>query len=67
MAKRASSFCLVLYVVVLLLGLVSAVTDDRQDKQVYVVYMGSLPSRPDYTPMSNHLSILQEVTGERCD
>ncbi|CDY32681.1 BnaA02g07430D [Brassica napus] len=64
MAKRASSFCLVLYVVVLLLGLVSAVTDDRQDKQVYVVYMGSLPSRPDYTPMSNHLSILQEVTGE---
>ena len=35
MAKRASSFCLVLYVAVLLLGLVSAVTDDRQDKQVY--------------------------------
>ncbi|XP_013620395.1 PREDICTED: cucumisin-like [Brassica oleracea var. oleracea] len=33
--------------------------------KVYVVYMGSLPSRPDYTPMSNHLSILQEVTGER--
>nr|VDD20830.1 unnamed protein product [Brassica oleracea] len=61
---RASSFCLVPCVVVFLLGLVSAVTDDRQDKQAYVVYMGSLPSRPDYTPMSNHLSILQEVTGE---
>ncbi|EFH40852.1 subtilase family protein [Arabidopsis lyrata subsp. lyrata] len=33
--------------------------------KVYVVYMGSLPSQPDYTPMSNHINILQEVTGER--
>ncbi|KAL0646974.1 hypothetical protein Bca4012_045265 [Brassica carinata] len=41
---------------------VSAVTDE--DKQVYVVYMGSLPSRLEYTPMSHHMSILQEVTGE---
>ncbi|KAF8049041.1 hypothetical protein N665_2318s0007 [Sinapis alba] len=64
MVKRASSFCLLSCVVVLLLSLVSAVTDNRQDKQVYVVYMGSLPSRADYTPMSNHISILQEVTGE---
>ncbi|WZZ31522.1 hypothetical protein YC2023_014923 [Brassica napus] len=64
MAKRASSFCLLSCIVVFLLGLVSAATDNRQDKQVYVVYMGSLPSRPDYTPMSNHISILQEVTGE---
>ncbi|CAA7032281.1 unnamed protein product [Microthlaspi erraticum] len=64
MAKRAASFCLLSCVVILLLSSVSAVTDDPQDKQVYVVYMGSLPSRPDYTPMSNHISILQEVTGE---
>ncbi|KAG2310895.1 hypothetical protein Bca52824_022452 [Brassica carinata] len=64
MAKRASSFCLLSCVVVLLLSLVSAVPDNRQDKQVYVVYMGSLPSRSDYTPMSNHINILQEVTGE---
>ena len=35
--------------------------------KVYIVYMGSLPSRADYTPMSDHMSILQEVTGERCD
>ncbi|VVB16570.1 unnamed protein product [Arabis nemorensis] len=26
--------------------------------------MGSLPSQVDYTPMSHHMSILQEVTGE---
>ncbi|ESQ42488.1 hypothetical protein EUTSA_v10015939mg [Eutrema salsugineum] len=32
--------------------------------KVYVVYMGALPSRLDNTPMSNHISILQEVTGE---
>ncbi|KAF8049040.1 hypothetical protein N665_2318s0006 [Sinapis alba] len=63
MVKRASS-CLLSCVVVVLLSLVSAVPDNRQDKQVYVVYMGSLPSRSDYTPMSNHISILQEVTGE---
>ncbi|CAG7879845.1 unnamed protein product [Brassica rapa] len=43
----------------------TAVTDDPQDGQkVYIVYMGSLPSRADYTPMSHHMSILQEVTKE---
>ncbi|CAN7006018.1 unnamed protein product [Brassica rapa subsp. trilocularis] len=43
----------------------TAVTDDPQDGQkVYIVYMGSLPSRADYTKMSHHMSILQEVTGE---
>ncbi|CAN8253243.1 unnamed protein product [Cochlearia groenlandica] len=52
-------------VLILFLSLVLAITDDPQDKQlVYIVYMGSLPSRPDYKPMSNHLSILQQVTGE---
>ncbi|KAJ4911077.1 Subtilase family protein [Raphanus sativus] len=64
MVKRASSFCLLSCVVVLLFSLVSAVPDNRQDNQVYIVYMGSLPSRPDYSPMSNHISILQELTGE---
>ncbi|ESQ42861.1 hypothetical protein EUTSA_v10012872mg [Eutrema salsugineum] len=64
MANRAASFSLLSCVLILLLSSVSAVTDDSQDKQVYVVYMGSLPSRADYTPMSNHISILQEVTGE---
>ncbi|CAH2069487.1 unnamed protein product [Thlaspi arvense] len=64
MAKRAVSFCLLSCVVVLCLSSVSAVTEDSQHKQVYVVYMGSLPSQLDYTPMSHHMSILQEVTGE---
>ncbi|CAN7038425.1 unnamed protein product [Brassica rapa subsp. trilocularis] len=43
---------------------VLAVTDDPQDKQVYIVYMGSLPSVLEYSPMSHHMSILQEITGE---
>ncbi|CAH2069490.1 unnamed protein product, partial [Thlaspi arvense] len=60
----ATKFCLLSCVLVLFLSSVSAVIYDRQDKQVYIVYMGSIPSRPDYTPMSNHVSILQEVTGE---
>ncbi|CAA7038649.1 unnamed protein product [Microthlaspi erraticum] len=49
---------------VLFLSSVSGITDDLQDKQVYIVYMGSLPSRAEYKPMSNHISILQEITGE---
>ncbi|CAH2069478.1 unnamed protein product [Thlaspi arvense] len=65
MTKREASFCLLSFVVVFLfLSSVSGVTDDHQNKQVYIVYMGSLPSRPEYTPMSHHTSILQEVTGE---
>ncbi|KAG7534715.1 Peptidase S8/S53 domain [Arabidopsis thaliana x Arabidopsis arenosa] len=60
MAKGADFFCLF----VLFLSSVSAIIDDPQTKQVYVVYMGSLPSQLEYTPMSHHMSILQEVTGE---
>uniref|UniRef100_M4DV05 Uncharacterized protein n=1 Tax=Brassica campestris TaxID=3711 RepID=M4DV05_BRACM len=60
----ANSFCLLLCVLVLFLSLVSAVADDPQDKQVYIVYMGSLPSGLEYSPMSHHMSILQEITGE---
>ncbi|KAG7613501.1 Peptidase S8/S53 domain [Arabidopsis suecica] len=64
MVKRAS-FCLLSCLIILFLSSVSAIIDDPQDKQVYVVYMGSLPSsRLEYTPMSHHMSILQEVTGE---
>ncbi|KAL0673238.1 hypothetical protein Bca4012_001219 [Brassica carinata] len=62
---RAASSCLLSCLVVLFLSSVSADTDDPQDRQkVYIVYMGSLPSRADYTPMSDHMSILQEVTEE---
>ncbi|EFH40851.1 subtilase family protein [Arabidopsis lyrata subsp. lyrata] len=60
MAKGADFFCLL----VLFLSSVSAIIDDPQTKQVYVVYMGSLPSQLEYAPMSHHMSILQEVTGE---
>ncbi|CAF1914326.1 unnamed protein product [Brassica napus] len=60
----ANSFCLLSCVLVLFLSSVSAVTDDPQDKQVHIVYMGSLPSGKEYTPMSHHMSILQEITGE---
>ncbi|KAF2561983.1 hypothetical protein F2Q70_00016436 [Brassica cretica] len=63
----ANSFCLLSCVLVLFLSSVSAVADDPQDKhEVYIVYMGSLPSGLEYSPMSHHMSILQEITGERC-
>ncbi|ESQ42445.1 hypothetical protein EUTSA_v10012780mg [Eutrema salsugineum] len=64
MKLRAASSCILSCLLVLFLSSVSAVSDDSQDRQVYVVYMGSLPSRADYTPMSDHMSILQEITGE---
>ncbi|KAL1206712.1 Subtilisin-like protease SBT4.13 [Cardamine amara subsp. amara] len=60
MGRRATSFGLLSCVLVSFLSSVSAVTDE----QVYVVYMGSLPSRGEYTPMLHHMSILQEVIGE---
>ncbi|KAL1194362.1 Subtilisin-like protease SBT4.8 [Cardamine amara subsp. amara] len=62
MAKLAASYDLFSCLLVLFLSIVSAVTDDPRDKQVYVVYMGSLPSQLEYTPMSHHMSILQEAT-----
>ncbi|AED97145.1 unnamed protein product [Arabidopsis thaliana] len=61
MATLAASSSLLSCLLVLFLSSVSAVTDD---KQVYIVYMGSLSSRADYTPTSDHMNILQEVTGE---
>ena len=35
--------------------------------KAYVVYMGALPSSEVYTPMSDHMNILQGITGERCE
>ncbi|KAH0902811.1 hypothetical protein HID58_042314, partial [Brassica napus] len=34
---------------------------ERQAIAVYIVYMGALPSKASYTPMSHHHNILQEV------
>ncbi|KAK1567438.1 hypothetical protein Q3G72_012279 [Acer saccharum] len=38
---------------------------DGDNKQVYIVYMGSLPARIEYSPQSHHISILQEVVNGR--
>ncbi|KAL1213989.1 Subtilisin-like protease SBT4.13 [Cardamine amara subsp. amara] len=62
MAKLAAYSFLLSCLLVVFLCSISAVTDE--DKKEYIVYMGSLSSRADYTPMSHHMSILQEVTGE---
>ncbi|KAL1208468.1 Subtilisin-like protease SBT4.13 [Cardamine amara subsp. amara] len=62
MAKLTAFSLLLSCLLVLFLSSTSAVTDE--DKKEYIVYMGSLSSRADYTPMSHHMSILQEVTGE---
>uniref|UniRef100_M4DNV0 Subtilisin-like protease n=1 Tax=Brassica campestris TaxID=3711 RepID=M4DNV0_BRACM len=63
MAKPAGSYCLLSCLFVLFVSCTSAAKND-QDKQVYIVYMGALPARVDYMPMSHHTSILQEATGE---
>ncbi|KAF8053905.1 hypothetical protein N665_1363s0007 [Sinapis alba] len=64
MAKLLAFFCLFSYITVLFLCSISAAIDDNQDQQVYVVYMGALPSSEVYTPMSDHMNILQGITGE---
>ncbi|CAN8238175.1 unnamed protein product [Cochlearia groenlandica] len=61
MAKRVAFSSLL---VMLFLNLVLSLTHDHQDKKVYIIYMGSLPSRVDYTPMSHHMSIIQELAIE---
>ncbi|EFH40878.1 hypothetical protein ARALYDRAFT_919147 [Arabidopsis lyrata subsp. lyrata] len=62
MTNLAASTCLHSCLLVLFLSSVSAVI--YEDQQVYIVYMGSLSSRADYIPTSDHMSILQQVTGE---
>lgn len=46
--------------------MIMLIYDDYRYIKEYIVYMGSLPSRAEYIPMSHHMSILQEVVGERC-
>ncbi|CAH2069450.1 unnamed protein product [Thlaspi arvense] len=64
MAKGTTFYCLFPCLLVLFMSTVSATKEDEEDRQVYIVYLGALPSRQDYTPMSDHMSILQEVAGE---
>lgn len=47
--------------------MIMLIYDDYRYTKEYIVYMGSLPARAEYIPMSHHMSILQEVVGERCD
>ncbi|XP_019056354.1 PREDICTED: LOW QUALITY PROTEIN: subtilisin-like protease SBT4.5 [Tarenaya hassleriana] len=60
MAKPVLVYCLLLCLLVLS---VSASHQD-EDRQVYIVYMGAIPSNAEYMPTSQHINILQEVTGE---
>ncbi|XP_019056322.1 PREDICTED: subtilisin-like protease SBT4.5 [Tarenaya hassleriana] len=60
MAKPVLVSCLLLC---LLVVSVSASHQD-EDKQVYIVYMGAVPSNAGYMPSSQHINILREVTGE---
>ncbi|XP_019085742.1 PREDICTED: subtilisin-like protease SBT4.5 [Camelina sativa] len=65
MKRPALSSCLpsCLFFFALLVSFATA-AENEQYKQVYIVYMGALPARVDYMPMSHHASILQDVTGE---
>ncbi|KAI3892411.1 hypothetical protein MKX03_012629, partial [Papaver bracteatum] len=33
----------------------------NEDRKVYIVYMGELPTEAEYTPMSHHQNILQDI------
>ncbi|CAI9102131.1 OLC1v1000351C1 [Oldenlandia corymbosa var. corymbosa] len=37
----------------------------RRERQVYIVYMGSLPEDPTYSPSASHLSIIRQVVDPR--
>ncbi|KAG6762205.1 hypothetical protein POTOM_032697 [Populus tomentosa] len=56
-----SSYCILLvFIIVADLSLCTA----QNDKQVYIVYMGSLPTG-EYSPTSHHLSLLEEIVEGR--
>ncbi|KAI3844585.1 hypothetical protein MKX03_001437 [Papaver bracteatum] len=38
--------------------------DQDEDRKVHIVYMGDLPSESEYSPMSHHQNILQEIIDE---
>ncbi|KAK9279025.1 hypothetical protein L1049_012700 [Liquidambar formosana] len=60
MAAKFSSYLFhnILLILVVTFSIQSGATHD--DKKVYIVYMGSLPEG-EYSPLSHHLSVLQEV------
>ncbi|KAL9294094.1 putative cucumisin [Arabidopsis thaliana] len=64
MAKPDVSYCLLSCIFSLIVVSFASAAKDDQDKQEYIVYMGALPARVDYMPMSHHTSLLQDVTGE---
>ncbi|KAI3851215.1 hypothetical protein MKX03_019475 [Papaver bracteatum] len=51
------------FVIFLLLASIT-LTCSHDDRKVYIVYMGSLPSETEYVPTSHHHSILQEILEE---
>lgn len=61
-----SIFLLFLHIFMALIISISTCYGGATDKtkDLYIVYMGSLPES-DYSPLSHHLSLLQEVLGER--
>ncbi|CAI9107367.1 OLC1v1006704C1 [Oldenlandia corymbosa var. corymbosa] len=64
MAKMSSSFwhSLTLFAIcVCTLG--GSISVANEERKVYIVYMGALPSNPNYSPETHHLSLLQQVTG----
>ncbi|XP_009101347.2 subtilisin-like protease SBT4.2 isoform X1 [Brassica rapa] len=46
---------------VLLMSLCQLPTATEDDRKVYIAYMGALPEKASYSPMSHHQNILQEV------
>ncbi|KAK9912826.1 hypothetical protein M0R45_036666 [Rubus argutus] len=62
MAKHAAvMFSYAFSIIVLALSLLCKAIDE--DRNVHVVYLGSLPDDELYSPLSHHLSILQRVVG----
>ncbi|CAN8268272.1 unnamed protein product [Cochlearia groenlandica] len=64
MAIYSSSYILLLCFFALLVSSITSEAKYDEDKKVYIVYMGALPTRVNYMPMSHHNSLLQGVIGD---
>ncbi|KAI9114591.1 hypothetical protein K1719_014289 [Acacia pycnantha] len=60
MAKHSS----IIFLACIVIPILCDASVDAERMKTYIVYMGSLPDEPSYSPTSHHLRMLEQVTGE---